>query len=464
MGTVGAAAIAFGIFAAWKPPIAVIVGLLVAVWFVKDLRRRFATTIRFESKWIPMAWLILFIVSNWKLSGRSPLAAVSGNLTVENKVELVAYALVAALCFVHLYPMGRASDRVRIGPLMAWPLLALISGAWSLIPAFSFIRSLQLFVPIALCIFMVRVWREDQAVGEMLWRLSLRLIVQLITLLVILGLATRGQWPEGRFTWPGSPHPIVSSGIVGLGLLVLLVGGRSFVGFSLLSYAARIVLFAAALLFGQTRSALLGVALAVLVALWLAGRNRPGARYLTLPVYLGTLGFIVASAWGTVLQYIQRGQYGGVATLNGRLPLWMTALRDVAASGRWFVGSGYGSTRVILFPQVSFAGEAHNSWLQFLIELGAIGVILAIAWVGFLAYRLFRHRAYFPVRHRVAASLLVYLLVLSGADNYLTTPGFAYTAILLFYALALAPERDHREDLLRPGTSRVGASTSTARP
>jgi hypothetical protein len=457
VGAVSATAIAFGVLVSRKPVLAAAVAGLVAVWSVRDLRHRVVGSASTGVTWIPTAWLILFFVSDWKLTFRSPLAAVSGSLTFENKVEIAAYLLVAALTFFYLYPMRGVRERIPVFPLIAWPLFAVLSTAWSLIPLFSLIRSLQLFVPIALCILMVRSWQQDPQAGAILFRRTLRLIIQLITVLVIFGFISHHRWPQARFTWPGAPHPIVASGIAGLGLVFLVAGGRAATGFSLLSFLGRISLFSAALVFGQTRSALLAVALAILTTLWLVGRSKPGSRYFTISFFLGALFFIATSTG--VVGYLERGQYGGLSTLNGRLPLWTIALGDVARSGRWLVGAGYGSTRVILFPQISYAGEAHNSWVQFLIELGLIGVALAVIWVAFLGFRLFRSRPSFSTTDRWVAAAFVYLLVLSGADDYLSAPSFAFTTIVLFYALALTQDRPPR---LRD--VRLGAASKTVPP
>jgi hypothetical protein len=448
---VSATAIAFGVLVSRTLVLSAGVAGLVAIWSIRDLRHRAEGSASIGGDWIPAGWLILFFVSEWKLTFRSPLAAVSGSLTFENKVEIAAYLMVAALTLLYLYPMRGPRRRIPVFPLVAWPAFAVLSTAWSLIPLFSLIRSLQLFVPIALCFLMIRLWQQDPRAGAILFRRTLRLIIQLITVLAILGFASYGRWPDGRFTWPGAPHPIVASGMVGLGLVFLVAGGRSATGFSLLSFLARIALFSAALAFGQTRSALLAVALAMLTTLWLAGRRKPGARYFTISFYLGALLFIATST--TVVGYLQRGQYGGLSTLNGRLPIWTTALGDVARSGRWLVGAGYGSTRVILFPQISYAGEAHNSWVQFLIELGSVGVALAIIWMVFLGFRLFRSRPSFSTTDRLAAAAFVYLLVLSGADNYLSAPSFAFTTITLLYALALSRDQPLRLRSIPRGAS-----------
>jgi hypothetical protein len=432
---VSAAAVGIGALVVWRSLIAMGLGILLSAIIGRWVSRP-ARGIRMQHRWVPFAWVVLFAVSNWKMTtGRTPLAVVSGSLSIENKVEIVAYLAVWVLAFSNLYLTRRDPRLLGIGALVAWPLFAVLSSAWSLIPLFTLVRSLQLFVPITLAVLMIRIWRADPVQGELLWHRSFRLIVQLITLAVLVGFVFISSWPEGRFTWPGSPHPIVSSGIVGFGFVVLIAGGRKLTGFSLPSYFLRILLFAAALLFGQTRSVLLGVAIASLMAIWLLGRDRPASRFLTIPLYLGSLFFVAILASSVVSAYVQRGQYGGLTTLNGRLPLWQLALRDVAARGRWLVGSGFGSTRVILFPQVSFAGEAHNSWVEFLIELGVIGLFLGVVAVVVLGYRLFRRRDRYSARFRAASAVFVYLLVLSQADNYLANLGFAFTAMALLFAL-----------------------------
>jgi hypothetical protein len=392
-------------------------------------------------RWLPAAWLVIFLSSNLKFTPeRSPLAAAAGGFSFDNLLEVTSYALVGVVALAALYRFGRSPRPLNLVWLAAWPVVALLSTAWSITRVFSGVRSLQLFVPVALAALSIRVWREDQATGALLWRATLRLFVQAITLLTIIGFALPGRWEQGypatvrRFKWPWAQHAVLATGMIGFGLVILVIGGRALTGFSLPLFLGRIALLSGALVFGQTRSVILGVGAATLVALWVAGRHRPLARYLGLPI-LAMTGFFVATLFSQPLDaYVLRGQSAyALSTLSGRLAVWQLAVQAVSSGNRWLFGFGYGAARVILFEQLSWAGEAHNTWLELLLGLGLIGAAAAIVGIVVFGVALFRTQTRYSACLSVSSALFVYLLVLSQADYYLATPGFAFTALAFLY-------------------------------
>jgi hypothetical protein len=464
VGAVALGALAVGTLVASKPLAAT--AIATAAFLVVVLpRSRWALDREARSyRWLPVAWLIVFLASSIKLSAaRSPLDAASGVFSIDNVIELLCYGFVAAVTIAALYRLERSPRPLLIGSLVAWPVVALISTAWSIVPAFTFVRSLQLFVPILLAAYSIRVWRADPETGVVLWRSTLRLFVQALTLLTLLGFAFRGQWEVGgypvtvkRFMWPGAQHAVLASGMVGFALVILLVGGRALTGFTRVSFFARVGLFSAALYFGHTRSVWLGVAAAALVALWVAGRDRPMARYLGFPVLATGVFFVVTLFRQPLAAYIGRGQTAyALSTLSGRLTVWKLAINAVSSGHRWLLGYGFGSARVILFQQISWAGEAHNTWLELLLGMGLVGTITALVGVVVFGVYLFRTRTTFISGYCVATALFVYLLVLSEADYYLATPGFAFTALAFLYWFVMGEKR------ARLQASPVGRATAS---
>jgi O-antigen ligase len=336
-----------------------------------------------------------------------------------------------------MYPRGRSTRALHVGWLVAWPALGALSAAWSVIPLFSLTRSLQMLVPVLLAAHSIRLWRDDPDAGHALWRLTLRLFVLSIVILSIAGFAIH-DWPGGRFMWPWAQHPVLASGMVGFAFVALAAGGHRLTGLSGPLYVAALALLGAALAVGQTRSVLAGGALALLVALWLAGRSRPGVRSVMLPILLGGAVAALLLAKNPLIEYLSRGQSAyTLSTLNGRLGVWQLAIHSVASGHRWLLGFGQGSARVLLFQQLNWAGEAHNTWLEILLGTGLVGVVVAAVAVLGLGYQLFRPATPATAANRTAATLFVYLLVLSQADYYLAVPGFAFTALAFFAFLTM---------------------------
>ncbi len=389
-------------------------------------------------RWIPIAWIAMIFISDHQFLDltRDPLLAAEGSASTENLLEIAVYALVAAMVLRSRRLLVRqVPTKIPKATILLFPGFALASVLWSEIALFSLTRASQLLAMTAFVLLMVRIWQTHAELGERVWRATLAAFVQLVTLLSLIGLVF-GTGVFGRFSWPGT-HPGVASSWTGLALLILLVGGRKVAPSPAWTYSLRLLLFAFVLGIGKTRSVYAALALALLVVIWDVGRERPIARYLGIWYYgVAVLGLVVF-AQNQAVTFLSRGSTAEeLSTLSGRIPLWESAIEDVAAAGAWLQGFGYGAARVVLYPDFQWAGTAHNSWMEAMLGVGLIGVLLLLTDVLYLIWRLAwgdsPHRS-----SRLALGMLVYLLALSATSEMMVVPGLGFGLLALIHVPAL---------------------------
>jgi O-antigen ligase len=386
---------------------------------------------------------------------RDPLAAAEGQLSIGNAIQLGVYALVGLLV---LRERGALLQRHRRAVpkalLIGWPSIALISTAWSIIPKFTLVRSLQLFVVASLGLLCVRIWWESPDTGELLFRRTLRLFVQVVTLLAISGFFFGGDW-RVRFAWQGV-NGIGAATYLGAALVILVVGGRALTRFSRSVYWSQLVLFGVCFYLARTRSVLLAVYLAVLAALWFSGQTNVITRHVGLAYSAAaTLVLFLLEGQG-LLQYFLRGaSEQALASFNGRIPVWEAAVHNLSAANKWLLGFGYGSARVILPSEVQWgAGTAHNGWVELLISIGIVGTVAAAVTVCVLLYHLYRMRPVDAVQ-RVGFAVVILMVVASGASSEaLALPGVGFTLIIFFSSIVIA--RLHRPVEIRSLDGSIG--------
>jgi hypothetical protein len=423
-----------GIAAGLPAGIVLLIGLVV----LRPRQAANVTVIAPPFRWIPYAWVGLLLVSGLSFTSRSPLEAASGSASAENVLELFIYGLIALFIWsrwnytAHLNPV-----RPRAAPFLLLPCAAIASTMWSTIPIFTLARALQLLVPIALAVLVARLWVRAPVEGELIFRATLRIFVQITTLLTLIGFAVP-IWANDRFTWPGA-HTGMAALFLAFSLLILIIGGTELTKFSGVGYGGRIVLFSAALLLSQTRTVLAGTLLGIVTVLWLAGRRRPAFRYFGI-LYIVLLGVVfVGFAQEELFTYVERG--GGVEelrTLNGRIPLWTLAFEEMGTPRLQVLGYGFGAARVILFPKVSWAGDAHNTWIELFLGLGAVGVLVGLVALVFVGNAVIRLSLRDPSRiHLLAAAVFVMLALGTVTGAGLSQPGVEFSLLTLVLAVGL---------------------------
>ncbi len=388
-------------------------------------------------RWVPAAWVALVFTASHHFFDllRTPLAAAYGSASPENIVQVAVFAVVGGMVLRSRRTLVQlAPSKIPKLPVLLFPAVALASVVWSPIPLFTLIRASELLVITGLSLLTVRVWQRFPSLGESIWRDTLSLFVQLTTALVVVGFIV--GWRGLRFQWPGI-EPGLASTWAAAALLILLVGGKRFAPRPAWAYWARLVILATAVYFAETRTVLAAVPLAGLVAIWSAGREKPIARYLGLWYFaIGAL-LLVLFARLQLVAYLSRGESSqSLDSLSGRIPLWHSAIHDLDAAGKMYTGFGYGAARIVLYPQYSWAGTAHNSWMEALVGVGIVGVCLLAAAVGFLIWRL--GWGCEPNRFaRLALALLAYLLVVSITSEIMVTPGIGFALLAWIFVPAL---------------------------
>jgi hypothetical protein len=431
-GILGAAGFA-AILALGHPLLALLLAGLVLATSVVALRGDLPDRLG-NHRWIPYAWIALILSASFRFTFSDTLDP-STSATTENKVQILVY-LAVALLVLHSRRLLVEHDRRRIrkGPLLAWPMLAVASALWSLVPLFTLVRSLQLLVPVGLVVVMARIWIASPETAVELWRKTLRLFVQAVTILELWGFAA-GGWQD-RYTWPGF-HPITAATFLSIAILILLANGPSFLKLGRFGYVVRLLFFATGIYLGETRGALAGIAVGLAALIWFAGRQKPLTRYLGLMYYGIALLLLLVVALPAILHYLERGGNAQtLTTLNGRIGLWEVSIDLIGDAGKWITGFGYGAARVILPLQVNWAGTAHSYWVELFLGLGISGVLLAVADVLFLFRHLSSRVSLTP--SAATLSLLMFLVVNSFVSEILAYPGVGFGMLALLHAPVLA--------------------------
>lgn len=373
--------------------------------------------------WVPLGWLAIAMSPDISFVSRSTSEAAAGTASIENLIELGLYAGVALMTFFS-WKIPTASANRSVYLHLAWPAFAFISASWSSVTLFSVVRSLQLFVPLALGMLIYRVWLTDPAAGWDLVRRSFTLLVNVVSGATLAGLLLQHA-VVGRLAWPGA-DAVVAGVLMGASLTALIAIGRRGLNFSKFGFWLRMFILLIGLFLNHTRGTWIAVLLAALLMLWMAGRTVPLWRYVGVPYYFLTAIFAFFVARPELGSYIQRGERTGtISSLNNRVPLWEASVDYVIGAGAALKGLGYGAARVILPTDFYWAGNAHNAWIELFLGIGVIGLCLAIISLGAITRGILRGGRTGPSA-RLAGGMLVFLLIES-----LVTAGFALPGLIL---------------------------------
>jgi len=331
--------------------------------------------------WFAICALTLIVASDYKIRVRPPQAALGGSVDPLILIELGLYALVGlylATQRAHVPRLGRTQPHLYLACLFVG--LMVLSVVYTAYPQYAMVRAVQMCILLSLVLVAART-----ATRADMHRFAHGFIV-LVSVSVVYGIVKPSppvnNLQVGRFTWLAI-HPTVSGVLAGLATLLVvayLAGSRRprpgpF--WPTWYYVGALVLVGGATLASQTRGAVAGTMLGIVVVLIAL---RGGRAVLELQVVLVVVVVGVGLAFGgQVVSYFERGENSQqLASLNTRTDLWETA-KDAIEKKPMF-GYGVTSSRGIFFNQTGLGG-GHNAVVNVFVELGAVGLVI---WVALL--------------------------------------------------------------------------------
>lgn len=219
------------------------------------------------------------------------------------------------------------------------------------------------------------------------------------------------------------------------------------------------VLVAGILLFSESRAGLMigMLSFGMALALYLAGRPRPDRddRPRTGLLRYWPIAAILVVTLAALFLFAQSTSLDRLASLSAADDIRVKVFPQVAAmaNDNWLLGTGFGSFEYAYrgyesstWLNPSYLNNAHDDWLQWVIEGGlpAILVVLAFwAWVAGRCWGYWVAREDNPPLTRLIAAVLgvlLLLLVASALDYPLRVPSMMLYAILMVAFVADPPE------------------------
>ena len=402
---------------------------------------------------------LVVLVAGTKFRMRDADASLEGALDLQVLFEIALFALVAVGAAAAWFAEESHRRLTRAeGAILAYAAVAFASTVWSVAPALTAVRAMQLLVLSALAILAVRVLTPAAA----LWTACATVAVYV---LMCAGLAVAFPWAASpydyqdvfRFSW-FSIHPVEAGTLAAIGALGALSasllprpgGIRRVLGIPPFFYT---VALTAILILTNSRGPVF--AFAGGAAVFLLMSVRPSFRaalvlaaaaavllYAVSPPDLSRRLDAFANHDSAVTRLLFRDQAPDtVLALNGRLNLWDDLRPAIAAHPS--VGYGYQASRGVVLDAAAWAAYAHNALLQTMLDLGAVGTV-ALCAVVIIGVVDTGRRATGPWLRATIAAVMAFLLLNSiSTESFAGAPGFE--TLLLFVCVACASAaRDER--------------------
>lgn len=391
-------------------------------------------------------------------------------VTASTAVQGVALMLVLAGTLHWLWRPALPGPRPEIWAMVALALWLPASALWSPDPALSFRRAVAV---VAVCITLTWLWRA-LGVGA-LWRALVLACAGLVLVQAAVMLAA----PDYAFHTRADPDVAEHAGrfrgvyfhkneAARFGALALLVLAMARPFFARWWVWAGLVALAVAEL-AATQSAKILVALPVAgAAQWVLGWPWPRWAKLALTLWgTATAGVGIALAGGRQVIAEALGALGRDPSLSGRDVIWRIGLdligqRPLTGGG---FEAGWTDGARELMQQAKGAGgvvnHAHNGYIQITLDLGLIGLALALAPALIALWRLAgMARGQRGMIARFGAWFIPFYLVLNMAGSYIAVPNDIFAGLIVLVALAARPISGARRSPAAPAP----AATAAPRP
>jgi exopolysaccharide production protein ExoQ len=345
-------------------------------------------------------------------SGSASVADTAGTSSSHKLLLALVCALCSMLILSRLPSVFAICQRAKL--IVALPLLALLSSAWSQNPRQTMVSATILLVFTAFALY---IGGNFTAQGQfqllmLLAGLALPLTIALAVFLPNLG-APGGPW-RGVFA---HKQNCAASGMI---LLVTALHWKAFGAYQKIFRMSALAMCCLVIAMSQSRTGwvLAVVALCLSAALWLLQKMRPPEALLAtllVAVVVGAIGFIVYSHAKLLLPAV-----GKDMTLSQRTIIWAAAWDTIVQHP--LLGYGYAafwnglqgaSMRIILIADWALS-QAQNGYLDIWLQVGVGGVIISAllvaqaAWNGFLCFRARSHGDYVRWCLVMIACVLIY--------------------------------------------------------
>jgi exopolysaccharide production protein ExoQ len=375
--------------------------------------------------WPVLCVIALIVASDYKFRLRADDQTIAGNADPFVLLEIALYALVACFLFVRFRPttrIRRANVLTCLG--FAYALVLAGSAVYSPYLQLALVRGAQVLVVLALS-------RSITRHGNLadLHRIAHGYIA-LLTASVLFGVIVPfPQLPTqaGRFTWL-YVHPVQAGEMLAIAV-VLLAGyvvttglDRSGPRWRLPVYLVLLAVCGGGLLATQTRGAVIGAIVGVLVVVWTRWRGR---RKVEAGVVLAVVLIAVALTSSSVIEsFFARGEsLARLATLNSRTDLWGYAFQLFPQHPVY--GFGLTASRGLFLDAIGLGG-GHNALVNLLMDTGIVGSLVWLALLGMILLSATRVRG-----NRLGAQVdrgLILALTLAMIANSVFTEGLGAPA------------------------------------
>jgi O-antigen ligase len=400
-------------------------------------------------------WLVLLAILsglNFHTVVRDVKDVTSNPLDAEALFRIGVEALTAAVLLKrlvnHQSSWLKELFRGLFGFLTLFVIISIASTFWSVNPLWSLYKSVEYGVDVVLIISLVLLLPSMQQYKKLLdwiWTVTGVLMVVAWVSAIIdpvdgfsYGLQGNFPIPQLSGVWPAqSPNGIGTYGAiiatVALSRIMLYPENKKFRGWYWMLFGFSIL----TMIMTDCRTAIAGLALAILILLFLTRRFIAGA----VVAAVGTVA-VLLSGFGTVIyDYLLRGQHEGeVATLTGRTEWWSVAWQFILQ--RPFFGWGaFAGGRFIVMPHVNHPDltDVDSSILEPLLDTGIFGLLfllLALAGTWWYLNRGARGRSLGSGERLLAAECMAVLGVITFrcffVSNLIRHPAFSFIAILGF--------------------------------
>ena len=404
----------------------------------------------------------LLPVAETKFRMRSPGASVAGEVDAQVVMELGIYALIALIAVVTV-----ASSAFRWRPLTrpelllgAYVAMAVGSELWSQTPVLTAVRGMQLVILFVLATVCARTLGPERTLDGLA-----RAVVPYV--LVCALMAAVLPWAEGRAS-DGAPvarfswfyvHPIAAATFTGLGILrVVMDARRELARRASAAAALRAAVLVTPLLAVLVLTRARGPALATFGALVVLAIRGRAPRWVVTAASAGALALVAvyvnagfsfvrwldANRDVALIRFILREQTAGdIAEFSGRDELWRAASDLFAA--RPAIGYGYGGARTVLLEALPWAGDAHNGFVQTVLDVGMLGTVpLLVAFglalcsaVGAPRPQPLAHpRTRAPDTQAATLAYFVFALAIAATDVCFAQPGVLFLLVASCVAAA----------------------------